>query len=424
MTKEVSKKVPMTPEQRRAFLPVLAGLIIFSLTCGANTAISSAFFLFAEKFSVSISKVVIASSCMTGAGFIMMQFSGKYMKKFGVKSSMVISLLGIAAGFVIMAFAPNVYFVWLGFACMATTHAFGQASAMSAIIRGWVAPRYQGSYMGLVLGTFICGGAIYPALGSYFFSTMSITNSFLLLIPIFLIPALIGVALVKNSAADAGVKPIGWEQEDETAMATGENNIAAEPKKKFNMYAAPVFWVCGLTMILQTVLTSQLTLLVTTLQMAGVATVMAGTIASICSLIGFPANLIGGWIKDKFGLKPFMALSYILVFFSSLCMYLFFTTGNNVMLWSFILLNALCRPYMNVYAFSTGPIFKENAMVVQPKLQSFSNLASIILLPLVSKLAEMWGGYARVCWIWMAIAIIIIPIWGIAYKMAEKESQA
>lgn len=422
MTKEKKEKVRMMPEQKKAFFPVLAGLIIFSLTCGANTAISSVYVIYSEMFHVPVSTVVLASSCMTGAGFLFMQFSGKFMKKFGVKKSMYVSYSGIVAGFLILAFAANVYMVWLGFAIMATTHAFGQASAMSAVIRGWIAPKYQGTYLGLVLGTFICGGAIYPALGGWLFSSTTLTKAFLILIPVFLVPALIGLALIKESAADAGVKPIGWSPEDEIEQAPKAEVKAAPTKSSFNMYVLPVFWICAVAMILQAILTAQLTLLATTLQMAGFTAAFAGSVASICSLIGFPANFMGGWLRDRFGIGLLTALSYIMVAVSCFSLYLFFVGGNNIALWVFVLTNALCRPYMNIYAFATGTIFKENAILVQPKLQSFSNLSSMVLLPFISSLAEKWGGYANVCWIWIAVSFIVLALWLVAYRMEVKKT--
>ena len=142
MAKEKQAKLVMTPEQKKVFLPVLAGVILYALVCGANTAVSSSYVLFATKFDVSTSTVVIGNSCMTVASFILMQFSGNFMAKRGARLAGLIALLGIAIGFIIMSFAPNVYVVWLAYIFIGFNSAFGQSNVLAVIVRKWIDPAY------------------------------------------------------------------------------------------------------------------------------------------------------------------------------------------------------------------------------------------------------------------------------------------
>lgn len=411
-------KVKMTPEQKRAFIPVMIGLGIFCLTCGANTSISSAFVLFANKFSIPITKVVIGNSFLTAFAFIMMQFSGKFMVKCGVKASMLIGYLGIAVGFLISSFAPNVYWVWIGFGVMGTTQAFGQANAIAGLIRGWVSPKVQGSYMGLMLGFFAAGGAIWPVLGGFLFTKLGLSVAFRVLIPCFMVPGIIALLLVKNSAADAGVKPIGWTESDAAVPAAGAKSAAAD--KTFNVFKTPAFWVCGIAMILVVFMTAQLTLFATSLQMAGMTATMATALSSLAALVALPANYFTGWLRDKFGLRSFVVFAFGMAIVSSLFLYLFLAFGNKAAMWVFVATNALSRPYMNFYPYACSYIYKDKATLVQPRMQSVSTLAGIFVTPLVSSIAEAWGGYTNVTWVWMICGLLAIIVWIAALKVGDR----
>ena len=166
---------------------------------------------------------------------------------FAVRKSMLISVIGVAVGFVILGLAPNIYIAWLGFACLGTTHAFGQANACSAIMRNWV-HKNPGRYMGLVLGATYLGTAIWPLLGGQFFTNLTLSKAFYICIPCFVIPSVLAILLlVKNKPEDAGVKPIGWDEN--TAVATHATNTGTAGHKRFNVYGTATFWICAVSML-------------------------------------------------------------------------------------------------------------------------------------------------------------------------------
>ena len=213
---------------------------------------------------------------------------------------MLISVIGVAVGFVILGLAPNIYIAWLGFACLGTTHAFGQANACSAIMRNWV-HKNLGRYMGLVLGATYLGTAIWPLLGGQFFTNLTLSKAFYICIPCFVIPSVLAILLlVKNKPEDAGVKPIGWDEN--TAVATHATNTGTADHKRFNVYGTATFWICAVSMLFIVVLSSRLTLMSTCLQMAGLSVAAASTVNSVANLCGFPAYYFAGWLRDKVGM--------------------------------------------------------------------------------------------------------------------------
>lgn len=433
MAKNKKDKLVMTPEQKKAFAPVLVGAILYALVCGCNTALSSSYVLFASKFDVTTSTVVIGNSCMTAMLFLCSQFSGKFMVKRGARLSGLIALLGVAVGFIIMALAPNVYVVWIGFICLGLNGSFGQTNVTAAIVRSWIAPKYQGKYLGMMTAFASIGIAIWPLLGGVLFTQLDLSVAFYVLVPCFLIPGIIGLLLIKETPESCGVTQLGLEPAAEPAPATAttpaveasrDASAEAPEKKAFNMFREPAFWLCAIAMFLTVILTSQLTLMSTALQMTGMSAATASSIVSITSLASFFVNLASGSIYDKIGMKGLTIYSYGMVAVCSLALWFFFTTGSVVWMVIFVITNALCRPYMNIHVFASNAIFKENATLVQPRMYSFLNLGSIVLTPLIQSLADMWGGYTNMCWVWIAFSFIIIFIWLAAVKMGEKSETA
>lgn len=411
----------MSLEQKKAFRPVLIGLVIFAICSGANTMLSPSYVLFASKFDITVTQVVIGNSFMTGGGFLMMQFSGNIIKKIGARFSMLISLAGIAVGFLIMAMASSIYVVWMGFAFLGCTHAFGQTVATATVLRSWV-HKNQGKYMGIVFGSGVFGTAIWPFLGGQFFTQFSLSTAFLISIPCFIIPAYLAIIfLIKNKPEDCGVKAIGWEEVTATPAAPQAAVMTDKtPAKKFNIFATVPFWLCGVGMLLSVVLNSQLTLMATSLQMAGMSVAVAANINSLANLMGFPANYLAGWLRDKFGIRGFATYVFVLVFICSLCLRAFFTSGSTIALWLFVATNAIGRPYININPYASTYIYKENAGIAQPRIQSIASLGSMFLTPIISGLAEKWGGYANVAWLWMACAIVSIVVWNLAITFGDK----
>ena len=423
MAKKEQPKLTMTPEQKKVFTPVLIGVFIYAIVCSANTALSSSYVLFATKFNVTTSTVVIGNSCMTAMGFILMQFSGKFIVKRGARLSGLIALLGVAVGFVIMAFAPNVYVVWVAYLFLGFNSAFGQTNVTAAIVRKWIDPAYQGRYLGMVMAAASVGGAIWPALGGVLFTALGLSSSFLILVPCFMVPALIGLWLIKDDPASCGIEPLGYDPEQHEAMAAA---MAARPKAdpNFKMFKEPSFWLCVAGMFLTVILTSQLTLMSTALQMAGMTAATASSIVSITSLASLFVNLFSGWLFEKGGLKGFVVYSYGMVAVSSLFLWFFFTTGSFAMLVLFVVTSALSRSYVSTHVYASNAIFRENASLVQPRIMSFYSLGSIVLTPIVSALADMWGGYTNMCWVWIVFSFVIVAIWLAAQKAGEKMNAA
>ena len=424
MSDSQQDKLVMTPEQKKAFNPVLIGLVVFALVTCANTALSSAYVLFATKFGVATTQVVIANSFLTGTGFVLNQFSGRFLVNYGPRKSMMVAFAGVTVGFIICALAPNVYVVWLGYACIATIQSFGQTNCYAAVVRNWVAPKYQGRYMGIISGVAVLGSAFWPVVGSALFTALGLSTGFLALIPCYLIPALVVILLlVKDTPAECGVEPIGWREEDVQAGAAASAARAAGDAD-FHIFKSRAFWISAVALLLTTALYSSLNLLTTSLQMAGMSATTAATISSIAGLIAFPVNIVAGQLVDKYGLKTFTVIFYGMVAVSTLCMFWFFSSLSTVALVVFVLANALSRPYMNVMIYMASGIFKERATLVQPRMASVVGLGGMVITPIVSALADMWGGYTYVTLVWTACAVLAIFAWFAAIKAGEKEFAA
>ena len=420
MSDSQQDKLVMTPEQKKAFTPVLVGLFIFALATTANTALSSAYVLFATKFNVATTQVVIANSCLTGMAFVLNQFTGQFLVAHGPRKSMMVAFAGATVGFVICSLAPNVYVVWLGYACISTIQAFGQTNCYAAVVRNWIAPKYQGRYMGLVSGVSVLGSAIWPVVGGALFTALGLSTAFLALIPCYLVPALIAIfALVKDTPAECGVEQIGWSGEGSAAGPDARR--APQADAGFSVFKSKTFWICALALLFTTVLHTSLNLMTTSLQMAGMSATTAATVTSVAGLIAFPVNIVAGQLVDKYGLKTFTVVFYGMVAVSAFCMFLFFSTSSIVALVVFVLANALCRPYINVMIYMASGIFKERATLVQPRMASVIGISGMVITPIISALADMWGGYTYVTFVWIGCAVLAIFAWFAAIKAGEKE---
>ena len=177
-------------------------------------------------------------------------------------------------------------------------------------------------------------------------------------------------------------------------------------------------------MLITVILFSQLTLMATSFQMAGFSAQKAANINSLVNLCAFPVNIAAGWLLDKYGARVVSTLSYLMVALSAVFMTVFFNNGSTLFLVLFAVTNALCRPYISMHIYVSGELFGKNATAVQPRLYSFTSLGSIVITPLVSALAEKWGGYAKMGPVWVVCSLVLIVTWLVAYKVSKKENCA
>lgn len=195
----------------------------------------------------------LASGVLSGASLVMGLLApsvGKALQKFSARNLMVGGCSLVSLGFVLAAFAPNIYVLYAiyGLLIGAGFIAMGIVTCSTLVTRWFNAKR------GLALGiiNLFPGMAIFPALVTYVVDHHGLANALLMnaalmagLIPLFL--------LVKDYPAKLGLSPLGGE------TAAAETQQAAQSGSAPSLLGRPAFWLLSLGIALMTGVANVLT---------------------------------------------------------------------------------------------------------------------------------------------------------------------
>lgn len=412
-------------QQKRMAYRQFVGLGIYMICGGGASGMTTLYVYMAEQYGCSVTMAVIGVSICNIVAFITGQlFVGGFIVRHGARKSMVISLLGVAAGFTIMAFAPNIYVAYIGFACSGLVYSFGLTVPVGTMVRTWWHER-QGTILGSVLGLAGVGTALWPALAGILLETFGLSKMLLIYTPLFAVPGLLDVIFVlKDSPESVGMKPIGWEEDDEPAPAS-----AAAPTQTASgpsVYARPLFWFCAVVLFIQVITQSAASLLPTALQTAGMAVGMASTMCSISNIVAIPGNMFTGWLRDKVGYTGFIVFSFVAFILSSVCFIVWMQVSPGsvmgIYLWLSMIGQGLSRAMLYMPAHTSGLLFPDCADVAQARLQSLVSLGGAVILPMVSSFAESAGSYLPVAYLWIAAAAVCGIAWVAAVQLHARKS--
>lgn len=415
---------PTPAQQKRRANMQLAGLSLYIIFCGAAAAITVFFVVMAQKYGCSVTEAVLGSSICNIVAFITGQFAGGVIKKFGARTSMIISLVGVAVGFLIMAVAPNIYVAWLGFAFCGLMYSFGLTMPSGAMIRTWWYDK-QGTVMGTVFGLAGIGTAFWPILAGVMIQAFGLSTMLFIYVPLFFVPALLVVIfMLKDRPEDCGMKPIGWtEEKAAAAAATMPARPAASSKPSASVYLMPVFWVCAVALLIQVVTQSGASLLPTALQANGMDVALASVVASVSSIIAIFGNMFTGWLRDKVGFTGFTVFNFGMFILFGISFIVWMQSDSMAFLVLMIVGQALCRAMLYMPAHMSGLLFPDNADVAQARMQSIVSLGGVLILPMVSAFAESAGSYLPVAYLWIAAAVVSGAVWIVLIKKKTPRRQ-
>ena len=414
-------------QQKKRINLQFVGLAIYIICCSGSAGMTTFFVYMSTQYGCTVTQAVLGSSICNIVAFICGQFAGGVVQRYGARTSMVISLLGVLVGFLIMAFAPNIYVAWVGFACCGLMYSFGLTMPVGAMVRTWWI-KDQGTILGSILGLSGIGGALWPMLAGIMLQAFGLTKMLLLYTPLFVVPGLLAVLLLKEKPEDCGMKPVGWSEEAVAAQAAAAKAAAAQGASSKSVYLMPLFWVCGIVLIIQVITQSASSLMPTALQTAGVAVGVASSICSISSIVAIPAQVFTGWLRDKVGYLGFIAFNYGAFILSSLCFVVWMQVdpGNaaSIFLWLVMILQGFARAMLYMPAHMAGLLFPECANVAQARMQSLVALGGVVILPLVSSFAESAGSYLPVAYLWIAAAAFAGIAWFVLVARQNKKNAA
>lgn len=243
----------------------------------------------------------LASGVLSGASLVMGLLApsvGKALQKFSARNLMVGGCSLVSLGFVLAAFAPNIYVLYAIYGLLIGAGFI----AMGIVTCSTLVTRWFNEKRGLALGiiNLFPGMAIFPALVTYTVDNHGLVNALLLnaalmacLIPLFL--------LIKDYPAKLGLSPLGG---DPAPAATPQQ---AQPVAETKLMSRPAFWFLSLGIALITGVANLLTVHYT--PMLQDAQVPGGSIRTVQIVYGAALALCApfyGAIIDRVG--PFRML--------------------------------------------------------------------------------------------------------------------
>lgn len=422
-------------QQKRRVNMQFIGLAIYIICCSGSAAMTTFFVYMSTQYGCTVTQAVLGSSICNIVAFICGQFAGGVVQKHGARTSMVISLLGVLVGFYIMAFSPNIYVAWVGFAFCGLMYSFGLTMPVGAMVRNWWV-KDQGTVLGTILGLSGIGSALWPTLAGIMLEALGLTKMLLIYTPLFVVPGLLAVLMLKEKPSDCGMQPVGWTEETASQQAAAAKAAASKKSSSKSVYLMPLFWVCGVILIVQVVTQSASSLMPTALQTAGLAVGLASTLSSLSSIVAIPAQMFTGWLRDKVGFVGFTAFNFGSFILACVCFIVWMQVAPGVaaspFLWLSMVFLGLSRAMLYMPAHMAGLLFPDCSDVAQARMQSLVSLGGVVILPLVSSFAESAGSYLPVAYLWIAVGaacgiawiILIVRQNRINAAKAEESGQA
>lgn len=309
-------------------------------------------------------------------------FAGRMQDVRGPRLCAFLGAVLVSLGFFLASLTSSLVSLYLIFAVVGAGNGFGYATPMPVASK-WF-PDKRGLVVGLMVGGYGAGSAIFGPVASSLIQSMGWRPTFRLLAAVFFVMGMIGTWLLTNPPA--GYRPRGW-----TPPATAEARrdfSTAEMLRTPQFYALWLAYCLGATAGLMTI--SQLVPFARSAGLGPAAATFAITVGAFGNAGG---RILSGWLSDMMGRLTTLR---VMVLASAVAMPALFIWREEVLLF-YILVAAVYWCYgtqLSVFASATADLYGTRNLGLNYGVLFTAWGAAGILGPMVAaRVYDASGGY-------------------------------
>ena len=339
--------------------------------------------------------------------------AGTLFKKYSVRLINLAFIFVCVIGFVLMAFAQNIFMLYAGALLSGITLGCSGHVPTSTLINRWFI-KARGTAFGFVtVGSGVCTLVLSPIITGVI-ETYSVTAGFLFAAGVMLVLELIAFFIARNKPEDMGLKPYGYEEslkEDaNSSKPVGEKQLSGYTHKQ--ALKSPSFWILGIVVFMVGfTVKPAIGHLVAYAQEAGHPAMLAAAAYSLYGGLNIVSKPLYGAIKDKIG--TFNSNWYIFLAYGIGLGSALLVPNGTVFLYVFIILFSIGVPIgtMGNPFWVTDLFGLKEYGAIYSNIMVFYNLGITIGSSLFGILCDFTGTYLTgyiVCAVMMFVGLVIV----------------
>lgn len=344
-------------------------------------------------------------------------YFGYLIYRLGPKA-LIIGGIGVSCvGFWLYSISETIWGFFLGGIIVSVGTTFLGTSMACTLIKRWFSDNV-GKFTGIVLaangfGSALAAQFVSPVLNDPT-NPFGFRNVYLMFIPLLLVLGVIFLIFIKNQPEDGPCLPAP-ERKKFKKSAPGAKANPHKPDWVFYFICAAIFLFF---MLIQSVYGTYAVYMGD----AGLRAGQIATVASILTLCLAASKMIVGFLFDKWGLFPVLAMCMI-AFVVSICILLYLPLApSHILAILFAVLMALSMPLetvciaLIVSEFSASESFEKRLGIVS----AVGSIGSAIGSPLLNLCYDISGSYIPVLIIWAALMLLVLLGF---YKLSSRSKQ-
>jgi MFS family permease len=355
---------------------------------------------------ISRSTYALALSARSLVAILSSLIMGAFLRRFGYRRAVAISLVLAAGGFALLGFSQNVTMLVVGAILVGMAEGVCAAGGVSRLIGSWF-HKHHGLVLGIITAATGLGGSLLTIVLTFLMGAYNWRVAHIFTSCCMLLVGILMILLIRDTPQEMGMKPYGEGHDIRHLKRVHDDHWHgynfAQLKKKFSFYAFLV-----LTFLSSLCLYIIFPSVESHFQDIGMSEQDAGQIKSVMLLLLSVGKLLFGFFSDKFGAK---AVSMACLFLMVLSMVLFSIVNSVVVGYITVSVYALALPLVGVtiplllpalFGYGSGASGIGIALAMVPAANMLGGILADVL-------CEAFHGYRPIfiACIFAAIAIVI-----------------
>lgn len=367
---------------------------------------------------------------MTLASIVVMLLGDKLLK-FGAGKVTVIAGCLIGAGFIALASAPSMATIALAAILNGFSYPMLSLYAAPVIIKNWF-HKNEGTFVGIALACIGIGGVIFSPLTTSLIATYGWRSAMITLAIIsIVVQAIVGIFMIRTSPIPMGILPYGEDEESlQKTLAGGgqKENPAMLPGLKLSAaFKNASGWLMMLVFVCLAAMATVTTNLNPAVQTFGYTAASAGIVLSFSSVGNITGKLVMGFVHDKKGAAIATTVAAAMAVIGFVGYVLCFKVTFSVPLLcasAFICGNGCCMATMMPPLLVMDAFGKKDYDRVYGVFSAARGLFQAIIVIVIGRMVDMSGTYMSTVILWIALALVIVPLAFAAIKAGKAKWNA
>lgn len=377
----------------------------------------------AEGLNVPVGRVSLMVTFAMIVAFLMSFVTPRMLQKFNPRVLMYIASFFAVGHYLMFAFAPNVYVVWLAAALGGITLGFGTNAVCAAVLGAWFI-RNRASIVGIVFGGAAVGAAVFQFIGGITIAAVGWRTAYIIIgVAGAAIALLANILFVRDDPEKLGQKALGWDDIQETATAADNAQTVVQGVTATEAMKTASFWLLFVGVVVGGFLITGFQSFAPAFwQENGMEAVRSASYLSLYSLLGCLGVMLAGVIADKFGNKGFLTIILLAYVLGLFCATRYATNQSVILVLLTCILVAISYPASTSIpaTVTTGAFGNKDYAKIVAYLMAALYLGKCLVSPVMSAIAAKTGGlmggfialiiFGIITWVLCMLGLITAPV--------------